>query len=334
MSAPRSAKMGLRLGSRLIAISVSEADDLAQLGLRRDELDRVLEAVLTTLVSQGARIAYGGRIVHAHNFTLVMSRYLGEAYRRFDVEPGTRPFVHFVAAHRLLETPVPAFLAHMGLLAPYGETWICSGEGVAYVATCIDPEAPRYAVQPWEGLAGDPALPEFFHDADSWSATRASRALAAAQPAPPDTSFTRMRAAMAELCDLRVAVGGRKTGFAGKLSGLCEEALLTIAARKPLALLGGFGGAARDMAVSLALLPQEAAVPALTMDDKPRYRDGLARLRDVRGEFAAVAGPHLPLLRGLAATDSLFGAADALVRYAVRATGAQAPTDPSTRSSP
>jgi hypothetical protein len=46
----------------------------------------------------------------------------------------------------------------------------------------------------------------------------------------------------------RIALGGQLAGFGGVLPGVVEECLLTLRARKPLYLVGAFGGAARAVA--------------------------------------------------------------------------------------
>jgi len=49
----------------------------------------------------------------------------------------------------------------------------------------------------------------------------------------------------------RIMMGGRTIGFKGKYPGLVEEALLTLQAKKPLFLLGGYGGASQAICQAL-----------------------------------------------------------------------------------
>jgi hypothetical protein len=49
----------------------------------------------------------------------------------------------------------------------------------------------------------------------------------------------------------RVLLGGKVQGFHGFLPGLFEEALLTLERRRPLYILGGFGGAAEVLAKAM-----------------------------------------------------------------------------------
>ncbi|MGE0824307.1 MAG: TIR domain-containing protein [Candidatus Binatia bacterium] len=63
--------------------------------------------------------------------------------------------------------------------------------------------------------------------------------------------LTVMREAMCQATDVRIVMGGRVTGHTGKYPGILEEAYLTLCAKKPLYLLGGFGGCARLLTQAL-----------------------------------------------------------------------------------
>lgn len=76
------------------------------------------------------------------------------------------------------------------------------------------------------------------------------------QPVPHDETvrgLTAMRQFMTEWSDARVLIGGKRSGFTGKLPGLMEEALLALKAERPLYLAAGFGGATLDIARALGL---------------------------------------------------------------------------------
>lgn len=309
-NAPRNPGLGRRLAGRLIAVSVSEIPDLPQLGLPSNQADRVLEAILTPLVSEGAKVAYGGRVEHPHNFTVIISNVLGETYRRLEVAPGARPYVHYVAEHRLLNTPPGVLAEHLATLAPYGEAWVTTAKGVGCKLTCVEKRqtAMQFAIQDSSGSQ--------LQIVDS---TQALFDISLAMLAAPETdarqSFTHMRSEMANACDARIAVGGRQSGFLGAMSGVCQEALLTIEAAKPLLVLGGFGGSARDIAIALGLLDPAAAVPRSPARDADRYERGLQALVAQQQRFAAAfPDDKISLLKDLAATDSLPGATDLLLR--------------------
>ena len=67
--------------------------------------------------------------------------------------------------------------------------------------------------------------------------------------------LTRMRETMRENISARILLGGRTDGYRGRMPGIAEEALLSLEAKQPVFLLGGFGGAARDVAEVLNLAP-------------------------------------------------------------------------------
>jgi hypothetical protein len=77
----------------------------------------------------------------------------------------------------------------------------------------------------------------------------------------------------------RVLIGGKRDSFQGEFPGLIEEALLSMEARQPLYLAGGFGGVTADIAKALgvddgAWLPRRLDEPA----ENPRLLTGIARL--------------------------------------------------------
>lgn len=81
----------------------------------------------------------------------------------------------------------------------------------------------------------------------------------AGRPPEPDVvdeaterdALTAARVVMSDVIDGRVALGGQRKGFRGRMPGVIEEAILAVRAGKPLYIAGGYGGAAGDMAVAL-----------------------------------------------------------------------------------
>lgn len=59
--------------------------------------------------------------------------------------------------------------------------------------------------------------------------------------------FTDMRVIMAENSDARIILGGKQKDFLGYYPGIVEEAYQTLKANKPIYLIGGFGGAAKSI---------------------------------------------------------------------------------------
>lgn len=57
--------------------------------------------------------------------------------------------------------------------------------------------------------------------------------------------LTAMRTHITELSQARVVIGGKLRGFAGVVPGVIEEAWLSLRQKRPLYVIGGYGGAAR-----------------------------------------------------------------------------------------
>ena len=69
----------------------------------------------------------------------------------------------------------------------------------------------------------------------------------AAEPILRVLALTQMRHQLAQRCDARLCVGGRTTGFQGRVSGIVEEAALTLQAGRPLYVSALFGGASGEI---------------------------------------------------------------------------------------
>jgi len=91
--------------------------------------------------------------------------------------------------------------------------------------------------------------------------------------------LTAMRQKLVALTSGRLMIGGKCTGFSGRLPGLVEEALLSLVAKQPLYLAAGFGGATAEIARVLSL-------PMDWLPDTPKVRrdveldEGLALIKD------------------------------------------------------
>ncbi len=307
MNTPRNPALGTRLSGRTVAVSVSEIADLQQLGLPPDQADRALSALLLPLISEGARVAYGGSLQAEENFTLKISKILGEAYRRHDMEPGHRPFIQYLAGQMVPADAGPALGRHLSLLYPYGEVRLITGTGARCVLSCIDDT---------EGLEQFSLLYDggrtFIGLQQLVDALEAHLQFVSRREGD---SLTEMRQAMDRECDARILVGGKKTGFMGDTPGLCQEAVLSLEASKPLFVLGGFGGCARDIAIALGLLDARDGVPRAPKADEDRYVNGLEQVSRLRDKLRDSFGENrYELLATLARTDSLPAATDALVK--------------------
>lgn len=70
--------------------------------------------------------------------------------------------------------------------------------------------------------------------------------------------LTAMRHVLRRETQAKIVIGGRVDKYKGVMPGIAEEVLLSLQARQPLFLLGGFGGCARDIAETLKLIEPSA----------------------------------------------------------------------------
>lgn len=119
--------------------------------------------------------------------------------------------------------------------------------------------------------------------------------------------LTAMRKTMCSETDARVALGGRVEDYKGRMPGVAEEVLLSLESRRPVFLLGGFGGCARDIAETLGLADRWACSrpPWPGRDELELYRaEDLRNGLSIEENRALAGSPHLgqavPLiLRGI-----------------------------------
>lgn len=90
--------------------------------------------------------------------------------------------------------------------------------------------------------------------------------------------LTAMRLEMSKESSARILLGGQVAGFKGKYPGLLEEALIELRARKPVYIIGGFGGCARPIIDALKGYSPDAFTESFQSKDplfgalKDRYR--------------------------------------------------------------
>lgn len=198
-----------------IALSVSDNDDLPALGLSAKHLEDAMAEFARHLLALGARLAYGGDL-RPGGFTELLFE-LVERHRRIG-DNG-------VAAVNYLAWPV-----HIGKTADELEKWS-------------------------EGLAGMGELRCLALNGTTLTMDQ-RKALPASSPSTLEwhLGLTAMRQAMLRETQARIVLGGRVEKYMGIMPGIAEEALLSLEAKRPLYLIGGFGGCARDIAETMGLV--------------------------------------------------------------------------------
>jgi hypothetical protein len=90
-------------------------------------------------------------------------------------------------------------------------------------------------------------------------------------------ALTSMRHRLNDLSDVRLCLGGRRTGTEGRYPGVVEEALLAVRANKPLYLAGLLGGAAEQVIDAIEGKPMPEAFcadsPAGPLYGKPPVKE-------------------------------------------------------------
>ena len=251
------------LQGRMVAISISDAPDRARLGFPQREVDRALLSLCTALVRAGADIAYGGNL-DPDGYTFKIFRHLAGAY----AASRDAPFHHFIPEPVLRRTRYEDFL---GVLR----------EGTSTVRTEVARGNEFLPVRPSNGgirIGADLVRSEA--DLVEW--------MGQVPMADKVAAHTIARRLMVVRADARVVLGGKmgvlaipNDSYQGAMPGIVEEAILTLELAKPLVVLGSFGGAARDIAIALGLMPEETSVPR--SEQHNGYKPALDRVAELRG---------------------------------------------------
>ena len=95
--------------------------------------------------------------------------------------------------------------------------------------------------------------------------------------------LTFMREKMIAECDVRISAGGRITGYKGCMPGVLEEIQITLDKKKPLYILGGFGGISAKICQYLITgeLPDELTL-SWHKENNKNYSDLLQEYNDHR----------------------------------------------------
>ncbi len=211
---------GAALDGMKVALSISESDDLLGQGQSELHLLAAMIELARNALSRRAVIAYGGDLREKAQYGYTVQLFeLVRAYRDLGRAPLHR-ILNFLAFHVAAEFSEEREanlleLATFERVAPPPDVAARFGP---------DPDAPR-------------VVPDDAPD------NRYARA----------RCLTAMRQVMTGTVDARVVLGGRVAGHQGKYPGVLEEAHLALRARKPLYLVGGFGGCARLLARAVAI---------------------------------------------------------------------------------
>jgi SLOG cluster2 len=211
------------LGQQAIAISTSESPDMAALGLSDEHLRDAMAEIARHLLALGARLMYGGDL-RQHGFSELLFELVARHRRDADEGDDRTAIVNYLA------WPV-----HIVMSTADVETFAADLAGIAELV-CL-------------GLDG------------THLSKHERRQLPTRTPTDAQWShgLTSMRQTMRAETDARIVLGGRVDEYKGIMPGIAEEALLSLKAKQPLYLMGGFGGCARDVAETMGLVSPWAA---------------------------------------------------------------------------
>lgn len=187
-----------------IGISISEVQDIFKFGFEQWHIEDVLVEFSRYLLAAGATLSYGGDVRYKTPFNF--AEILFQLTRNHNKEN---------------RSPAKKIINYISYPL-YTKISTKEKSDLYDVATLIE-------VSPPDNLEGDHNKifdAETLHDKYVWA-----------------RSLTKMRETMNEKINARLIVGGKTRGYRGKYPGLVEEAYLALKSKKPVFLIGAFGGA-------------------------------------------------------------------------------------------
>jgi hypothetical protein len=300
---PQEVQRAQTLGGRLVGLSAGDAQDIRAYGLLPRHLDLAFTAVVTALMLRGARLAYGGDL-RQRGFTQQLYESAAEAYAD-DYLLGRRasaPFVHYLAAS-----------IWSGLAAEKLQAWLEGGSGLVEVRFMTgDGYVAVTAAETGFLLEKVPGADRTVTKVKD--AREVLQHLEQAKPADisPVPNLRQMRIRMGSECDARILFGGKMFDYQGDEPGIGAEARESLAQGAIVLPLGGFGGAARDVAQKMGLWPdaprRKAAPPV-----GPGYDKVMGEIEGQRARVREQLSDGIEPARRLAATTDIREAARLVV---------------------
>lgn len=194
------------LKGKTIGISISESDNLSELGYGVPHLKDAIIEIARYILVLGGKLSYGGDMRQG-GFTELIFDLL--AYYKADKE-----FLPHERFYSYLAFPLSTLLTE-GKMAELKQN-------VSFIK-----------VSPPE-------------DIENANASELLRDLTPANLYVWSRCLTKMREEMEVTCDARIFIGGRSKGFKGKSPGILEELLIALEHKHPVYLVGAFGGITKD----------------------------------------------------------------------------------------
>lgn len=194
------------LKGKTIGISISESDNLSELGYGVPHLKDAVIEIARYILASGGKLAYGG-----------------------DMRPGgfTELIFDLLAYYKADKTLQPHERFFSYLAYPISTTLTLEKQAKLRQNVSFEKIAPPVDLQ----IAN---INEFLKPDSPDNLYVWTRCL------------TKMREEMEAGCNARIYIGGRTKGFKGKCSGILEELLIALQHNHPVYLVGAFGGITKD----------------------------------------------------------------------------------------
>ncbi|MCY4000027.1 MAG: hypothetical protein OXF06_05545 [Bacteroidetes bacterium] len=200
-----------------IAISTSDSPDMAFLGFGEGHLKDAMSALAIQLLAANTNLTYGGDL-RVHGFSQILFQLVLKYTPQAD-------YRHTVRVTNHLAWPV-----HIGM--PFDRIDALSRElkGAAQLILLERDGTPM-------SMEKRRNTPMCIPNEEDWS-----------------SGLTAMREFQTSFSNARVLLGGQVSNYKGRMPGVAEEAYVSLSAKQPLFLIGGFGGCTRDVAEVLGLV--------------------------------------------------------------------------------
>ena len=207
-----------------VALSISRSPDMAAYGTSDLHLRDLMGHIAMHLLASGQSLAYSADL-RADGFPDLLLQLL------------IRHQGHSHHCGKIAVTDYLAWPVHIRMTLEQLDEF-CVGHGEAVRLTFLAQDGAKLT---WEQRR---AMPPREPGAGEW-----------------ESGLSAMRATMCGETVARIAAGGRIEGYKGRMPGVAEEVLLSLEARQPVFLLGGFGGCARGIAETIGLVERKDRSP-------------------------------------------------------------------------
>lgn len=208
----------LPLYGKKIAISVSESEELEQLGLSEHHVKDISIEIARYLIANGATLLYGGDL-RKNGFTELFSEI---SYQYKEIKDRKFRFANYF--------PFPSS-RDVDLEAKANFKVKQVEPIIVEIPTKLGKIDREKSYKPFKNIEDRFIFAECLTD---------------------------MRIKMAADSDARIILGGRQTNYLGYMPGILEETYHSLKSGKPTYLVGGFGGAAKSVIAAInGKLPQE-----------------------------------------------------------------------------